>query len=218
MRSMVEGRRIRYPVGMNDKRELRAAMRAERKRLAGLNPEAASRAAEHLPGLLDALFATTTDFAAERARRAFVAAVYRAQGSELDTVPLSRALQQAGVGLALPVVIERDAPLIFRRWRLHDPLELDVAGVPAPLPLAEAVTPDVVFIPLLAFDLSGGRLGQGGGYYDRTLEALRAARLRPWFVGLAYAGQEADILPRERHDQPLDGVLTEVGYTPARKV
>lgn len=209
---------MRYFSSMTDKRELRAAMRATRKRLAGLDPEAAARAAGHVPDLLDILFATTADFAAERRRRAFVAAVYRAQGSELDAAPLSRALEQAGVDLALPVVVAPDAPLVFRRWRLHDPLELDAAGIPAPLPLAETVAPDVVFIPLLAFDLSGGRLGQGGGYYDRTLEALRPLQPRPWFVGLAYAGQEADALPRERHDQPLDGVLTEVGYTAARKV
>ncbi len=72
------------------------------------------------------------------------------------------------------------------------------------------MSPDLVLVPLLAFDPYGGRLGQGGGYYDRTLAQLRAER--PVFVlGLAYAGQEVERLPAETHDQPLDAVLTETG-------
>jgi 5-formyltetrahydrofolate cyclo-ligase len=76
------------------------------------------------------------------------------------------------------------------------------------------VVPDLIITPLLAFDRDGGRLGQGGGYYDRTFAACPHI-LR---VGLAYAGQEAPSLPMEAHDQRLHGVLTETGYTPARKV
>lgn len=189
-------------------------MRARRKHLAGVNPEAGARLADHADELLDILFATTTDFAAERARRRFTAAVYRAQGSEMDPAALSRALIGRGVDLALPVVIGRDAPMVFRRWSPGEPLEIDVAGVPAPLPLADEVEPDVIFVPLLAFDAAGGRLGQGGGYYDRTLALLQRGDRRPWFVGLAYAGQEIDRLPRERHDVALHGVLTEIGYRP----
>ena len=183
---------------MTEKHELRAMMRATRKRLAGLDPEAALRVAEHAndlpPGRL--------------------VAVYRPIGSELDADALSLALERDGRDLCLPVVIEQDAPMIFRRWRFGEPLELDLAGVPAPLPLAEAVTPDLILTPLLAFDAAGGRLGQGGGYYDRTFAALPDA-LR---IGLAYAGQQVDRLPMEGHDIRLHGVLTETGYTAARKV
>lgn len=199
---------------MSDKAGLRSEMRARRKRLADLDPTAASRVADHADDLLNILFDTTGDFAAERARRTFTAAVYRAQGSEMDTAALARALTARGVDLALPVVIQRDAPMTFRRWSPGDPLEVDVAGVPAPLPLAGMVEPDVVFVPLLAFDASGARLGQGGGYYDRTLAPLVSRAPRPWFVGLAYAGQELDHLPREPHDIALHGVLTEIGYRP----
>ena len=141
-------------------------------------------------------------------------AVYQAIGSELDAAPLAQALIAQGWSLCLPVVIQRDAPMIFRRWSPGEPLELDLAGVPAPLPLAETVTPALILTPLLAFDAAGGRLGQGGGYYDRTFAALPDV-LR---IGLAYAGQQVEELALEPHDQPLHGVLTETGYTPARKV
>ena len=67
---------------------------------------------------------------------------------------------------------------------------------------------------MLAFDRRGGRLGQGGGYYDRTLAALRATAWPPAFVGLAYAGQEVERVPTDEHDQKLDAILTERGYRP----
>lgn len=176
------------------KRELRAAMRAERKRLAGLDPSAAMRAADHAgdlpPGDL--------------------VAVYRAVGSELDAAPLAAALIAAGRELCLPVVVEADAAMIFRRWAPGEPLEPDLVGVAAPLPLAETVEPDLIVTPLLAFDARGWRLGQGGGHYDRTFAAVPGATR----VGLAYAGQEVAGLEIEPHDVRLHGVLTEVGYRP----
>ena len=177
---------------MTEKHELRAAMRANRKRLAGLDPEAALRAAEH----------------AGQLPPGETVAVYRAIGSEIDVDALSLALARAGRQLCLPVVIERDAPMIFRHWSPGEPLELDEAGVPAPFPLAATVTPDLIVTPLLAFDAHGGRLGQGGGYYDRTFAALPGA-IR---IGFAYAGQELENLPVEPHDIRLHGVLTERGY------
>lgn len=179
---------------MIDKAVLRAEMRALRNRLAAVEPEAAERAAAHVadmpPGDL--------------------VAVYRAMGSELDSEPLAHVLAASGRRLCLPVVVERDAPMIFRAWTPGEPLEMDAAGCPAPLPLAEAVDPDLIVTPLLAFDEAGGRLGQGGGYYDRTF----AARPEVTRIGLAYAGQAMATLPVEAHDIRLHGVLTETGYTP----
>lgn len=183
---------MRYLSPMTDKHELRAAMRATRKRLAGLDPGASLRAAEH----------------AEELPPGDVIAVYRAIGSEIDADALSMALTRLGRQLCLPVVVERDAPMTFRLWSPGEPLELDEAGVPAPFPLAAAVTPDLIVTPLLAFDAAGGRLGQGGGYYDRTFAALPDA-VR---IGFAYAGQEVENLPVELHDIRLHGVLTERGY------
>ncbi len=135
-------------------------------------------------------------------------------GSELDPEPLVRALVNAGRQACLPVVLERDAPMVFRRWAPGDPLEMDAAGCPAPLPLSEVVDPGLILAPLLAFDDIGGRLGQGGGYYDRTF-AARSDAIR---IGFAFAGQRVDRLPMDLHDVRLHGVLTEVGYTAARKV
>ncbi len=169
-------------------------MRAARKRLAGLDVGAAGRAAAQVGQLPPGR----------------IVAVYRAIGSELDVDALSLALDRSGRELCLPVVIERDAPMVFRRWTPGEPLELDEAGVPAPFPLAEIVDPDLIVTPLLAFDAVGGRLGQGGGYYDRTF----AARPNVTRIGFAYAGQEVEQLPVEPHDIRLHGVLTETGYRP----
>ena len=177
---------------MFDKHELRSAARARRKALAWTDPTAAQRAADHIDAL----------------PQGAVVALYRAMGSELDTGALAVALEAAGRRLCLPVVLERDAPMVFRAWSPGEPLELDAAGCPAPLPLAELVEPDLIITPLLAFDASGGRLGQGGGFYDRTF----AARPEVIRVGFAYAGQAVEALRLEAHDMRLHGVLTEAGY------
>lgn len=192
----------------SDKAELRSRMRAWRRSLGEAGATSAARAAEHLPTLLAAL-ARPVDGA--------VAAIYHPLGSEMGTAPLAEALLGAGLRLALPRVEAYDAPLTFRAWSPGDPLEPDLSDCAAPLDLAETVAPDLVIVPLLAFDAHGGRLGQGGGYYDRTLAAMRQAEPRPVFVGLAFAGQQVDALPHESHDERLDGVLTEAGYAPALK-
>jgi 5-formyltetrahydrofolate cyclo-ligase len=120
-------------------------------------------------------------------------------------------LADAGVRLALPVAFERDQPLDFRAYDLGDRLEPDAYNIAAPTSAAPVVRPDLVITPLLAFDRKGGRMGQGGGHYDRTLALLRAEG--PVFVlGLAYAGQEVADIPLEDHDQRLDAILTEKGY------
>ncbi len=167
-------------------------MRRRRKVLAAHDPGAAGRAAEHtddLPG-------------------AVLHAAYHAVGSELDPMPLLKRLAYQGYDLCLPVVVDLAGPMIFRRWWPGEPLEPDLAGVPAPLPLADAVTPELILTPLLAFDARGGRLGQGGGYYDRTFATLPDA-LR---IGLAHDEQEVDHLPLQPHDIRLHGVLTGSGY------
>jgi 5-formyltetrahydrofolate cyclo-ligase len=137
-----------------------------------------------------------------------VVALYRAIGSELDTDALAQSLAASGRTLCLPVVLERDAAMIFRLWSPGDPLEMDVAGCPAPFPLAATVIPDLILTPLLAFDDFGARLGQGGGFYDRTFATLPDV-VR---IGFAYDGQRLENIPMDAHDQRLHGVLTEVSY------
>ena len=105
----------------------------------------------------------------------------------------------------------RDLPLDFRAYDFGDRLAPDAYNIASPTAAAPVVRPDLVITPLLAFDRRGGRMGQGGGHYDRTLARLRAHG--PVFVlGLAHAGQEVAEIPAEPHDQRLDAILTEKGY------
>ena len=123
--------------------------------------------------------------------------------------PARAALLRAGLVLALPVVGQVNSPLVFRRWRPGVPLEQGPHGTSQPGPSAPDVQPECLLVPLLAFDRRGGRLGYGGGYYDRTLESLRLSGVCPLVVGIAYAAQEVSSVPMEPHDQPLDLVVTE---------
>ena len=182
---------------MTSKPEMRAAARALRKRLAREVPDAARR-----------LVAFADDLP-----QGGTVALYQSAGSELDVGPLAQALIARERPLSLPVVTVEAAPLIFRSWRPGDPLEPDCTGMAAPTSHAPEVKPDLILTPLLAFDVFGGRLGQGGGYYDRTFATMPDA-IR---IGVAYAGQQLDRVPMELHDIRLHGVLTETGYTPARK-
>jgi 5-formyltetrahydrofolate cyclo-ligase len=172
-------------------------LRRLRLRLAAEAPDAAERAAALLPR--------------DKLPPLACVAGYHPAGSEMDPAALCRRLATLGATLALPVAGHRDGPLVFRTWSEGDLLIADAAGVPAPAASAAAVRPDMVITPLLAFDRAGGRLGQGGGHYDRTLAELRGSG--PVFVlGLAYAGQELPEIPMEAHDQRLDAILTEIGY------
>jgi 5-formyltetrahydrofolate cyclo-ligase len=139
-----------------------------------------------------------------------VVAGYHPVRDEADPRGLMSALAMQGHALALPVIAAARSALIFRRWRTGDVLAPNAYGIAEPLPAAEAVTPDAVLVPLLAFDAGGHRLGYGGGYYDRTLDAIRRSR-KVLAVGIAYAGQEVPLLPHETHDHALDLVVTEDG-------
>lgn len=134
-------------------------------------------------------------------------------GSEANAMPLLLALGRRGHVLALPVVPRRGEPLDFRRWRPGDPMDTGPFGIAEPQSAAPVVEPDLLLVPLLAFDRAGCRLGYGGGYYDRTLAGLRA-RKRILAVGVAYAAQECAIVPCEEGDAPLDWVLTESAAIP----
>ncbi len=131
-------------------------------------------------------------------------------GGEIDPRPLLRALAQGGCMLALPVVTGPDRALDFRLWDQSIPLEDGPHRTRQPSASAPLIRPDVVLVPLLAFDRSGNRLGQGGGYYDRTLAALRADG-PVLAIGAAHTFQEVDAVPADRHDQRLDRIITEKG-------
>lgn len=136
-----------------------------------------------------------------------IVAGYHPIRDEADPRALMSELSAQGHPIALPVVAVARSALIFRSWKTGDPLAPNVWGIAEPLASAPEVTPQVVLVPLLAFDSTGHRLGYGGGYYDRTIDAL--PRLRT--IGIAYAGQEVAAVPREPHDHGLDAILTENG-------
>ena len=136
-----------------------------------------------------------------------VAAYWRIR-DEMDCQPILVRLMHDGQTVVLPVVTGSDEPLEMRVWEEGAPLYEAGFGTLAPSDLAPQMEPDVMLVPLLGFDKFGTRLGYGGGYYDRTLAYMQK---KPKLVGLAFAAQELDVIPREGHDVPLDMVVTEAG-------
>jgi len=118
------------------------------------------------------------------------------------------ALDRRGHPIALPVVRGRGQPLVFRRWQPEDTLEARPMGLSEPSPAARELVPEILLVPLLAFDREGYRIGYGAGYYDLTLAALRA-RGAVLAIGVGYAAQAVERLPRSEEDERLDGVVTE---------
>jgi len=127
--------------------------------------------------------------------------------SEIDPVPLMRALASKGARLALPAVLARGKSLAFRAWSPNDRLMLGPLGILEPSPAAAEVVPNIMLVPLAAFDRQGHRIGYGAGHYDHTLAHLR--KVKPIAIGLAFAAQEIEAIPVMQHDVALDFVLTE---------
>jgi 5-formyltetrahydrofolate cyclo-ligase len=127
---------------------------------------------------------------------------------EPDTLALLDALASQGVITALPVTGARGTPLIFRRWRPGEPTVPGQMRIPEPPPQAPALDPDLLFVPLAAFDRRGYRIGYGAGHYDLTLARLKA--IKPIVtVGVGYSVCEVEAIPQEPHDIPVDYVLTD---------
>ena len=128
--------------------------------------------------------------------------------SEINPLPLMRKLADAGAQLALPAIAGRGQPLIMRAYRFGDELARGQWGIREPKPDARQVDPDILIVPLAAFDRAGHRIGYGAGYYDMTLHALRTKK-NITAVGLAFAAQEIPQIPATPRDERLDFVLTE---------
>lgn len=126
-------------------------------------------------------------------------------GDEIDIRPLLHELHARGHLIGLPVTAKRGQPLIFRHWEPGAPLVRESFGTMRPT--GEELLPDILLVPLLAFDGLGRRLGYGGGFYDRTLAAL-PGRFR---LGCAFAMQQVDAVPVGPYDERLDAVATEDG-------
>jgi len=144
------------------------------------------------------------------AQRRVVVSGFASLPEEFRAWPLLRRLHGEGHALALPVMQGKGLALVFRGWAPGDAMDKAVWGIAEPKPDKPALEPDVVLVPLLAFDAAGRRLGYGGGYYDRTLRGLRA-RKRIVAVGIAYDEQQVDAVPHLDYDERLDWVLRPSG-------
>jgi 5-formyltetrahydrofolate cyclo-ligase len=143
-----------------------------------------------------------------RVTRGMILSGFMPLKSEINPVPLLRKLGEAGAQLALPVIAGRGKPLIMRAYRFGDELVRGQWGIREPKPDASEVAPDILVMPLAAFDRAGHRIGYGAGYFDMTLRALRAQK-SVTAVGVAFAVQEIARVPATPRDEPLDFVLTE---------
>jgi 5-formyltetrahydrofolate cyclo-ligase len=156
------------------------------------------------------------DFAGEIARHAEALPIlegsivggYHALPDEADPAVLLERLVELGCHIAYPRVAGKGQPLEFHRVPDGEVLAPGAFGIHEPLDTWPRATPDILLVPLLAFDAEGHRLGYGGGFYDRTLAFLKVPA-----IGIAYAGQQIAALPHQPHDAVLDGVLTEQGLT-----
>jgi 5-formyltetrahydrofolate cyclo-ligase len=137
-----------------------------------------------------------------------VVAGYAPIRSEIDPVPLMQSLAARGAALAMPAIAARNAALVFRAWKPGEALVRGAFGIFEPPSTVTQVVPDIVLVPLAAFDRAGHRIGYGAGYYDRTLAQLCNGR-PVTAMGLAFAVQEIPQVPALSHDVRLDYVLTE---------
>lgn len=128
--------------------------------------------------------------------------------SEIDPALMMRMLAEQGAKLALPAVMARGKSLAFRAWFPDDRLMLGPLGILEPSPAAAELIPDIMLVPLAAFDPQGHRIGYGAGHYDFTLEHLRKVKAIT-AVGIAFAVQQIKAVPALPHDVALDYVLTE---------
>jgi 5-formyltetrahydrofolate cyclo-ligase len=182
-----------------EKRALRWRVKTWR---ASLGADAMARAA-------DAVAAHGLEFLGHPHKRAVVSG-FSSLPDEFRAWPLLRRLHAEGHALAMPVMQGKSLPLIFRAWAPGDAMDKAVWGIAEPKADKPAVEPDIVLVPLLAFDAAGRRLGYGGGYYDRTLRGLRA-RKSIVAVGLAYDESQVDAVPHLDYDERLDWLLRPSG-------
>lgn len=140
-----------------------------------------------------------------------VVAAYLPIRGELDIRSACGVLAQRGHRLCLPIITGKGKPLIFREWRMDEPLVQGRYGIAVPQETQPLLEPDFSLVPLLAFDEEGRRLGYGAGYYDYTIHAARARKPDAFFMGVAFDVQKMKQVPAGPYDESLDAVVTESG-------
>lgn len=184
------------------KAELRSQMLAQRRELRQLESQSAEGLALQVAKVV-------------KGGEGFVIAGYVAIGDELDPSASLRALEDSGASIVLPVAGGASEVLAFKAWRTGDALEKGRMSTYQPNAKADVLEPDVLLVPLVAFDRYGYRLGFGGGYYDRTLPELRGKKNIVAY-GIGFDGQEVDEIPRDALDARLDGIITPSRFVPAQ--
>ncbi|MDO9524546.1 MAG: 5-formyltetrahydrofolate cyclo-ligase [Gemmobacter sp.] len=183
----------------------RARLRADRQALSVEDAASvASALTGHMRDLLSARFGTMQDK---------VFSAYWPIKGEPDLRPLMAGLYAAGVLVCLPVVEQKAAPLVFRRWTPTTRMVRGDWNIPVPPPDATVLTPDISLAPLVGWDADGFRLGYGGGYFDRTLAALDP---RPFTIGVGFQSARLATIFPQPHDIRLDAIVTEAGLEPVR--
>lgn len=181
---------------MKNKATLRSQALARRKSMGQAERVAAAAAIAERAGRLIA------------SRRPASVALYWPIGSECTTQELIDEVRAGGAEIGLPA-LRNGAEMIFRRFAPNDRLITGTFGTSEPPSQSPAIRPDVVVLPVVAFDRSGARLGYGRGYYDRAINAMRKAGQQPELVGIAFSVQEVETIPIEPHDVRLDWLVSE---------
>ena len=198
----------------SDPADAKAALRkqaaAHRRGLMAADPDAPARLAAQAGILVDRLAGI-----GDKAPDSAVVAAYLPIRSELSPLPLVTALAGRGIVTAMPETPAPGNPLVFRRWTPGDDLVDGPYGTHQPAPVADILVPALILAPMLAFDAGCWRLGYGGGFYDRTLAALRGAGRQVTAIGIAFDGQLVDKVPVGPYDVALDAVLTPSGIRAA---
>jgi len=136
--------------------------------------------------------------------------------SEVDVRPLMQRLKDKGAKLSVPVVVDKQT-IVFRELIAGAPLVSTGFGTFGPGPEARVVDPEIMLVPMSAFDRVGHRIGYGAGFYDRAISRLHDMGRRPRLIGVAFDCQEIDVIPAEDHDVALDAILTESGFRVFKK-
>lgn len=177
------------------KYDLRETMKILRVKLKSKTPDAPSLISSNIPDVLVPAIATEVSS-------------YLPIGSEIAPMILAQKLISKGSTLSLPRLEKENGKIVFVRWNFGDPLEQTTFCINQPLENSNYVSPELILVPLLAFDRGGSRLGYGKGHYDRAIKALRSLK-QVKVCGVAFAGQEVAAIPTEPHDEKLDWVITE---------
>ncbi len=177
------------------KEQLRTTLRQRRRTLL---PAAQSRAAHNVTQLTVSL---------PQWEQAKHIALYHAADGEIGTQSIAQLAHNEGKHTYLPV-IGTNKSMVFAKWQADEPLQANTFGIPEPMPGAQTYSAsklDIVFLPLLGWDKHGGRLGMGGGYYDRAFADIEG----PTLIGLAHQFQQVDKIPTDPWDIPLELIVTD---------